>query len=132
MGHDRSVTGPVERAVRGAISPRDQLSTPSGRGNFTVARYTADGLVLLLGQKQAWTPLPWRALEEVPDFLRGRGWVLIGGAYSTDSRQGSLDEHLKRFLQRATAGWVAVVLERAAVVMIDRSRPARIKLSPGS
>jgi len=72
------VTGPVEQAVRRAISPGDRLATPSGRGHFTVARYTADGLVLLLGEKEAWTPLPWRALEEVPDFLRGRGWVLNG------------------------------------------------------
>jgi hypothetical protein len=125
------VAGPVEQAVRGAISPGDPLATPSGRGHFTVARYTAEGLVLLLGEKEAWTPLPWRALEEVPDFLRGRGWVLIGSMYSTDSPQGSLDEHLKGFLKRATAGWVAVVLETAAVITIDRSRPARIKLRPG-
>jgi hypothetical protein len=122
------VAGPVEDAVRGAISPGDRLATPSGRGQFTVARYTADGLVLLLGEKEAWTPLPWRALEQVPDFLRGRGWVLIGSVYSMDSQPGSLDEHLKRFLKRATAGWVAVVLERAAVITVDRSRPARIKL----
>jgi hypothetical protein len=131
LGHDRFVTGRVEGVVRGAVSPGDALATPSGRGRFTVARYTTDGLVLLLGQKEAWTPLPWRALEEVPDFLRGRDWVLIGSVYSTDSHQGSLDEHLKRFLKRATAGWVAVVLERAAVITIDRSRPATIKLCPG-
>jgi hypothetical protein len=124
------MTGPVEEAVRGAISPGDRLATPSGRGHFTIARYTADGLVLLLGEKEAWTPLPWRALEEVPDFLRGRGWVLIGSIYSADSPQGSLDEHLKGFLNRATAGWIAVVLETAAVTTIDRSRPARIKLRP--
>jgi hypothetical protein len=108
--------------------PGDALATPSGRGQFTVARYTTDSLVLLLGEKEAWTPLPWRALEEIPDFLRGRDWVLIGSVYSTDSRQGSLDEHLKRYLKRATAGWVAVVLEKAAVITIDRSRPAQIKL----
>jgi hypothetical protein len=86
---------------------------------------------LLLGEKQAWTPLPWRALEEVPSFLRARDWVLIGSVYSMDSRQGSLDEHLKRFLKRATAGWVAVVLETAAVITIDRSPPARVRLCPG-
>jgi hypothetical protein len=86
---------------------------------------------LLLGEKMAWTPLPWRALEQVPDFLRGRGWVLIGSVYSMDSQPVSLDEHLKRFLKRATAGWVAVVLERAAVITVDRSRPARIKLRLG-
>jgi hypothetical protein len=125
------MAGQVERAVRGAVSPGDPLVTPSGRGHFTVARYTAEGFVLLLGEKEAWTPLPWRALEEVPDLLRGRGWVLIGSVYSTDSQPGSLDEHLKRFLKRATAGWVAVILEQAAVITIDRSRPARFKLCPG-
>ena len=106
------------------------MATPSGRGRFTVARYTADGFVLLLGEKQAWTPLPWQALEQVPDFLRGRGWVLIGSLYSTDATPGSLDEHLKTFLKRATAGWVAVVLEKAGVITVNRARPARIKLCP--
>jgi hypothetical protein len=96
-----------------------------------VARYTIDGLVLLLGQREAWTPLHWRALEEIPDLLRGRGWVLIGGVYSVDATAGSLDEHLKRFLKRATAGWVAVVLEEAGVIAIDRSRPSRVKLCAG-
>ena len=96
-----------------------------------MARYTSDGLVLLLGEKEAWTPLPWRALEELPDYLQGRGWVLIGSVYSTGSQAGTLDEYLKRFLKRATAGWVAVVLEKAAVLEIDRSRPARVKLRAG-
>jgi hypothetical protein len=125
------VAGSVEAVVRKAVCPGDWLATPSGRGQFTVARYTADGLVLLLGEKQAWTPLPWRALEQVPDFLRGRGWVLIGSVYSTDGTPGSLDAHLKTFLKRATAGWVAVVLEQAGVITVDRTRPARIKLRPG-
>jgi len=51
--------------------------------------------------------------------------------YSVDSQAGSLDEYLKRFLSRATAGWVAAVLERADVLEIDRSRPARVRLGPG-
>lgn len=125
------MTGLVEMAIRRAIAPGDHLETPTGRGHFTVARYTSDGLVLLLGAKEAWTPLPWSALEQAPDYLRGRGWVLIGGAYSIDSQPVSLDGHLKKFLQRATANWVAVVLEKAAVITIDRSRPARIKLRSG-
>jgi hypothetical protein len=131
LDQDHSVAGRVENAVRTAITPGDVLATPSGRGRFTVARYTTDSLVLLLGEKEAWTPLPWPALEEIPDLLRAHDWVLIGSLYSTDSRQGSLDEHLKRYLKRATAGWVAVVLEKAAVITIDRSRPAQIKLRPG-
>jgi hypothetical protein len=120
--------GRVEVAVRAAVPPGDRLATPSGRGTFTVAQYTSDGLVLLLGEKEARTPLPWRALEELPGFLRARGWVPIGSRYSTDSMAGSMEEYLKRYLKRATAGWVAVVLERAAVLEVDRSRPARVRL----
>jgi hypothetical protein len=130
-GQDHSVAGRAESAVRAAIAPGDVLATLSGRGRFTVARYTTDTLVLLLGEKEAWTPLPWRALEEIPDLLRAHDWVLIGSMYSTGSHQGSLDEHLKKYLKRATAGWVAVVLEKAAVITIDRSRPAQIQLRPG-
>ena len=125
------MTGAVEDAVRGAVSPGDLLATPSGRGQFTIAEYTAYEIVLLLGEKQARTPLAWQALEQVPDFLRGRGWVLIGSVYSTGSTPGSLDAHLKAFLKRATAGWIAVVLEKAGVITMDRTRPARIKLRPG-
>jgi hypothetical protein len=125
------VTGSVEDAVRRAVSPGDLLATPSGRGQFTVAEYTARGIVLLLGEKQARTPLPWQALEQVPDFLRGQDWVPIGGVYSTDGPPGSLDAHLKTFLKRATAGWIAVALEKAGVITVDRTPPARIKLRPG-
>jgi hypothetical protein len=125
------VTGSVEDAVRGAVCPGDLLATPSGRGRFTVAEYTARGIVLLLGAKQARTPLPWQALEQAPDFLRGRGWVLIGSSYSTDGTPGSLDAHLKAFTKTATAGWIAVVLEKAGAITVDRARPARIKLRPG-
>jgi hypothetical protein len=126
------VTGKVEDAVRAAVAPGEVLATPSGRGHFRIARYTADALVLLMGETEAWTPLPWRALEEIPDFLRGRNWVRIGSVYATGTHHtGSLDEHLKRYTKTATAGWVAVVLEKAAVITIDRSRPARIRLRPG-
>ena len=62
---------------------------------------------------------------------RGRGWVVIGSVYSTASKQGSLDEQLKGSVKTATAGWVAVVLEQAGVVMVDRARPGRIRLQPG-
>ena len=96
-----------------------------------MARYTSDGLVLLLGEKEAWTPLPWLALEEIPDLLRGQGPVPIGGQYSTDSVPGTLDAHLKAYLKRATAGWVAVVLEEAGVVAINRSQPATVSLQDG-
>jgi hypothetical protein len=76
-------------------------------------------------------PIPWEALEEVPDLLRGRSWVPIGSTYSTHAAEGTLDGHLKGYIARATGGWIAVVLERAGVLEIDRSRPARVKLAAG-
>jgi hypothetical protein len=39
------------------------MATPLGRGHFRVARYTADKIVLLLGETEAQPPLPctrWR------------------------------------------------------------------------
>jgi len=131
LRHDRSVTGRVEGAVRRVVTPGKLLATPSGRGHFKVACYGADGLILLLGEKEARTPLPWRALEGLPGLLRGRCWVPIGSFYSVDSQPGSLDQNLKRFVNRATAGWVAVVLECAGVVTLDWARPMRIMLCPG-
>jgi hypothetical protein len=125
------MTGRVEVSVRGAVPVGSRLPTPTGRGEFSVARYSTHGLVLLLGEKEAWTPLPWRALEDIPELLRGRGWVQIGSVYSTASTDGTLDAYLKGFLKRATAGWVAVVLERAGVLSIDRSRPAKVQLRCG-
>ncbi len=106
------------------------MQTPSGRGQFSIARYTTEGLVLLLGQTQTPVRLPWRALEQIPDFLRGRGWVLIGSTYSTSGTPQSLDQHLKAFTPTATAGWIAVVMERADIIAVDRTRPARVRLKP--
>ena len=125
------MAGLVEQAVRSAVSPGQRLSTPSGRGTFSVARYPADKIVLLLGEKEAWTPIPWHALEAVPEFLRGRSWVPIGSTYSTQAIEGTLDGHLKGYIARSTGGWVAVVLEMAGVIQINRSRPARVKLLGG-
>ena len=73
LGHDRSVSGKVEDAVRSAVAPGEVLATPSGRGHFRVARYTADALVLQLGETQAWTPLPWRALGYPISCVDGTG-----------------------------------------------------------
>ena len=125
------MTGRAEDAIRAAVTPGDVLATAPTRGHFTIGHRTPDALILPPGEKEARTPLPRRALEEIPDFLHGRDWVLIGSVYSTGSAQGSPDKHLKRHLKRATAGWVAAVLEKAAVITIDRSRPAHIRPRPG-
>lgn len=56
----------------------------------------------------------------------GWGWVRIGRVYAMDSIAGTLDAHLKQCLAGATAGWVAVMLETAGVVHLDRTPPAKV------
>jgi len=120
--------GPVERAVRKAISSGDKLHTPAQGAEFEVAKVGGNGLVLLLGKKQAWTPLSWECLEGIPGFLRRKGWVDIGSKFDTSADPMTLDGYLKTCIKRATAGWVAVVLEQSGVIEIDRGRPARVRL----
>ncbi len=120
--------GPVEQAIRAAIPPGERLRTPSQGAPFTVRSLDRAGVVLLLGKQETPTPISWPAWEGVAEFLRGRGWVLIGGVFDTKSDKETLDGHLKGYIKRATAGWVAAVLERAKVVQIDRGRPSKVRL----
>jgi hypothetical protein len=125
------VSGRVEDAVRAAVGPGDRLPTPTGRAVFEVAEVDSERVVLLFGEKQTRTSISWSVLEGIPGYLRGRGGVLIGGVYDLGAIEGSLDAYLKRHIKRATAGWVAVVLERAGVIDIDRARPASVQLRDG-
>jgi hypothetical protein len=74
------------------------------------------------------TRLPWQALEEIPEFFRRRGWLRTTGTFDTESEEGTLSAHLKRYVKRETANWVAVVLEEAGVLELDRNRPVRARL----
>jgi hypothetical protein len=118
----------VERAVRRTIRSGQRLTTPGLGKPFTVVDIDHRGVVLLLGQLEARTPLTWGCLEGVAELLSHRQWVDIAGRYETTSEAGTLDEYLKKHIKRATAGWVAALLEAAGVVEIDRRRPARVRL----
>lgn len=43
---------------------------------------------------------------------------------------GTLDGYLKEHVDRLTAGWVAALLEKAGVAVIERSRPAYLRVAP--
>jgi hypothetical protein len=120
--------GPIEKAVRERVKAGDRLLTPSQSKPFTVETIDDAGVVLLLGEKRARTPIRWSVLEGVGTTLAGGGWMTIGSVYDTSAASGTLDAYLKRYINRATAGWVAALLERAGVVQIDRSRPSRVRL----
>jgi hypothetical protein len=59
--------------------------------------------------------LTGECLEGTALFLAGRGWVEIGSRYDTISEAETLDGYLKGCIERATAGWVAAVLEKRRV-----------------
>jgi hypothetical protein len=124
-----SASGPVEAAIRAHISPGVRLPTPTGRATFIAHELNPRGIVLLLGPKQAWTPLTWDCLEGIPNALRDRGWVRIGANRDVEGNPGTLDAYLKCCLKRQTSDYVAVVLERASLVDLDRDSPARVRLT---
>lgn len=122
--------GDVERAVRQALRPGQELATPGHSKPFEVADLSRSGLVLLLGKGRWNTTIPWAALEGIPDLLRGRGWVRTTGQFAPSADVTSLSGYLKQYVYRETANWVAVVLEEAGVLELDRHTPIRARLSP--
>jgi hypothetical protein len=109
------------------------LTTPSRAKPFEIERIDSDGVVLLLGVMRTATPIDWDCLEGIPGYIRSKGGEIdIGGRYIVAGNPSTLDAYLKPCAWgRATAGWVAAVLETAGVVDIIRTRPARVRLRPG-
>lgn len=117
----------VEAAIRSSIHPGEVLPTPTGTATFVVDKMDAAGMSLLFGPKMTKTLLTWRCLEGVPRYLRGQGWVPVGANRDVNGNYG-LDGYLKHWIKRQTANYVAVVLERAGVLELDRGRPAKVRL----
>src|SRR5437870_3968191 len=124
-------SGPVERAVRGAVGAGQRRATPVRAAAFIVESIDGEGVVLGLGAGTWRTRLSWSCLEGVVPFLAGKGWVEIGSRYEVEGKVGTLDGYLKRCVKRATAGWVAALLETAGLVEASRSRPAKVRLPHG-
>jgi hypothetical protein len=125
--HDR-MTGTVERAVRSTHHDGMTLPTPTGNASFILKTIDSVGVVLQFGAMKTATRFDWDCLEGVPEFLRGRGWVPVGANRVVAGNPGTLDEYLKQHVKRQTANYVAVLLDGAGVVELDRSRPARVRL----
>jgi len=109
------------------IPPGSLLRTPSGRASFMVEHVDARGVTLRVGA--GWTIyVPKDCWEGIPDFLRGRGWVLIGATHG-DPPRDSLDDYLQQFTHgTSAASYVASILERILLVQIDRHKPSKIRL----
>lgn len=121
---------PVEQAIRARFRTPATLHTLGQRKPFVLERIDHNGIVLLLGKQRNYTPLGWDCLEGIVLFLRRHpGWVPAGGAYAVSGEPGTLDEHLKDCISRQTSRWVAVVLQEAGVVRVDKGPPLRVQLT---
>lgn len=126
-----NILGPIETAIRKRFTHSERLYTPAKKRPFEIVvkqDVPNDELFLLLGGKRTPTSIRWECLEGIPDFLKGKDWVRIGGVFDTRGDPTTLDGYLKKCIKRATAGWIAVALEEAGIVEIDRRRPLRVRL----
>ncbi len=122
------MNGRVRRAVVERLRPGQRLGTVPTGAPFVVHMIDSAGIVLFLGAQEAWTRISWACLEGIVPFLSGRGWVKVGSRYETAGEPSTLDGYLKGCIKRATAGWVAAVLEAAGIMDVDRSRPTKVRL----
>ncbi|TET20457.1 hypothetical protein E3J74_02925 [Candidatus Bathyarchaeota archaeon] len=103
------------------------LETSSGK-QFKVLHIDSERVSIETGKKPSTLKIPVSALEEAPNFLRGKGWIRIGAVHEI-SDELSLDTFLKRFSHGTSlASYVAPLLELAEIAKIDRNRPAKIRL----
>ena len=122
--------GPVQQAIRARLSAPSAFRTFGQGKPFTLQTIDADGIVLLLGQGEWHTRLSWECLESVVPFLRSQaGWVPAGGKFSVAGEPGTLDQHLKRYLRRDVARWLARVLQEAGVAEVRPGPPLELKLA---
>ena len=122
--------GPVEQAIRAHFRALATLRTIGQHKPFVLSVIDSDGVVLLLGAGEWHTRLSWTCLESVVPFLRSHaGWVPAGGKFSVAGEPGTLDQHLKRYLKRDVARWLAKVLADAGVVDVTYGPPLSVRLA---
>lgn len=113
--------------IRSNVPPQTVLRTPSGRVSFEVERVGSEGVKLRVGTGWA-IFVPKACWEGIPEFLRGRGWVLIGATHGNPPR-GSLDDYLQKYTHgTSVASYVVPILERILLVQVDAGKPGKIRL----
>jgi hypothetical protein len=107
------------------------LSTPVKRKPFKIKSVESDKLVFFVGAKTL-IPIPKAIWNDIPNFLRGQGWVRIGAKYDVAPRrtlQEYIDLHPSRGTQHSSdANYVASVLEYLKIVDVRHSQPSEVRL----
>jgi len=104
------------------------LHTVSQRKPFKLSVMDRRGIVLLLGEQESPSRLPWEWLEAIPTFLANQpGWMPAGGKHSVEGEPGTLDEFLKGCVKTDVARWLVVILRGAGLVELAEG-PLRVRL----
>jgi hypothetical protein len=121
-----------ERIMR-EIPVGTTLKTPVMNKPFTVKRYENDAVVFSVGVNHSEIPIPKKCWDEVPNFLRGKGWVEIGAKHDV-AEKGTLNEYLDTHHIRGTerhpdwGSYVPSVLERLGIVEVYHHRRSKLKM----
>lgn len=122
-----SVFEKVTREIHAGMT----LRTPVRNAPFTIDSIDAKHVVFFVGAKTR-IKIPRACWDEIPDFLRGKGWVKIGAKHDV-APSGTFEEYLDQYWSEGKshasgASYVVSVLEHLEIVEVDHRIPSKIKL----
>jgi hypothetical protein len=105
--------------------------TPVRNVPFTINSVDTERVVFSVGAKTL-IPIPKAIWNDIPEFLRGQGWVRIGARRNVALKatlQYFIDHHPSRGPQHsADANYVVSVLKHLNIVEVKHSRPSEVRL----
>jgi hypothetical protein len=122
-----SVFEKVTREIRAGMV----FHTPVRNASFTIDSIDAKHVVFFVGAKTR-IKIPRACWDGIPHFLRGKGWVEIGGKHDV-APSGTFEEYLDQYWSEGKshasgASYVVPVLEHLELVEVDHRIPSRIRL----
>lgn len=114
--------------IKRTISSGEVFYTSSRRAPFTVEKVDTAGVTFRVGEGKWKVTVPAECLEGIPSYLRGKGWVRIGSIHDV-AEEGTLEAYLDKYVSRSSSSYVVPLLERIKIIKVQRSRPAKIKLT---
>ena len=119
---------PIMILISRHLRTGEVLKTPSGRASFKIYHIDPSKVTVHVGSKPHSIKIPAQCFEDVPNFLKRRGWVKIGATHQNTS-EDTFDNFVKKYTYgTSAASYVVPILERCKVIRVDRKRPAKIQM----
>ena len=111
----------VRETIVRALSPGNNIDTPSGKGKQFVIKQFEPTVVIKAGESQK-ISITWEKFEAAADIVEEEAEILI----ETSTRAATRDSLQSRFKERGWpkrhANYVAAILEEAGIVNYDERR----------